>query len=89
MQGQQLGHQFGEATEQRCSRHGGGLRPALGAKAAAWIKDFGVVQTVPAAVLAGVYKRHNLENAQERGLTIFWAHDLDSLTTFVNATKRS
>jgi hypothetical protein len=59
------------------------------AKAAAWIKDFGVVQTVPAAVLAGVYKRHNLENAQERGLTIFWAHDLDALAAFVSASRRS
>ena len=37
--------------------------------------DFGLRQVVPSAVLSGVYKLHNLLDAQERGLTIFWAHD--------------
>ena len=31
------------------------------AKAGAWLKDFGTRQVVPAAVLSGVYKLHNLE----------------------------
>jgi hypothetical protein len=55
-------------------------------KADPWLHDFGAVQTVPAAVLAGVYKRHNLEDAQSRGLTIFWAHDLEPMVTFIEAT---
>ena len=38
------------------------------AKAEAWLKDFGTRQVVPAAVLSGVYKLHNLEDAQNRGL---------------------
>lgn len=38
------------------------------AKAEAWLTDFGVRQVVPAAVLGGVYKLHNLEDAQNRDL---------------------
>ena len=38
------------------------------------MKVFGTAQTVPAAMLSGVFKRHNLEYAQNRGLTLFWAH---------------
>jgi hypothetical protein len=56
-------------------------------KAVTWLQAMGDQQTVPSAVLAGVFKRHNLEDAQKRGLTIFWAHELDQLVTFVNATK--
>lgn len=56
-------------------------------KARVWIDAFGTLQTVPAAVLSGIYKRHNLEDAQDRGLTLFWAHDLDKLVGFVNATQ--
>lgn len=56
-------------------------------KAVVWIKAFGDLQTVPAAVLSGVYKRHNLEDAQQRGLNLFWAHDLDSLIAFVETTR--
>jgi hypothetical protein len=46
------------------------------AKASAWISQFGTRGVVPAAVLSGVFKRHNLEQAQNQGLTLFWAHDL-------------
>lgn len=53
-------------------------------KAQAWKQDFGVVQVIPAAVLSGVYKLHNLKEAQERGLALFWAHDLASLTDWIN-----
>lgn len=56
-------------------------------KAGEWLDSFGTLQTVPAAVLSGVYKRHNLENAQSRGLTLFWAHDLAKLTDFIDATR--
>lgn len=55
-------------------------------KAEAWIKQFGTRQTVPTAVLSGVFKRHNLIQAQEAGLTIFWAHDPNPLGEFVGST---
>lgn len=56
-------------------------------KAVEWIKAFGVVSTIPTAVLSGVFKVHNLLSAQAAGLTIFWAHDLDALGEFLEATK--
>jgi hypothetical protein len=42
---------------------------------------------VPAAVLSGVYKLHNLEDAQNRGLALFWAHDLKALTDWIATTR--
>jgi hypothetical protein len=42
---------------------------------------------VPAAVPSGVYKVLNLVQAQHRGLTIFWAHDIDRLVEFIDATR--
>jgi hypothetical protein len=57
-------------------------------KAVRWIEEFGTVQTVPAAVLSGVYKRHNLEAAQVAGLSIFWAHALDSMLDWIEQTRR-
>ena len=56
-------------------------------KAQAWLHDFGSRPIVPAAVLGGCYKLHNLEDAQDRGLALFWAHDLQPLIDFVLATK--
>lgn len=56
-------------------------------KATSWKSDFGTVQVVPAAVLSGVYKLHNLLDAQNRGLTIFWSHELGRLTDWIDATK--
>jgi hypothetical protein len=56
-------------------------------KATSWKTDFGLRQVVPSAVLGGVYKLHNLQDAQDRGLTIFWAHDLKPLTDWIAATK--
>lgn len=53
------------------------------AKAAAWIDYFGRGQTVPSAVLSGVFKRRNVVQAQAAGLTIFWAHDLQPLGDFI------
>lgn len=57
-------------------------------KAGVWIDAFGTLQTVPAAILAGVFKLHNLEDAQKRKLTLFWAHDLGALVSFVSSTRR-
>lgn len=56
-------------------------------KATSWKTDFGLRQVVPSAVLSGVYKLHNLRDAQERGLAIFWAHDLRPLTDWIAKTK--
>ena len=58
------------------------------AKAEEWRKDFGATQVVPSAVLSGVYKLHNLENAQDRGLHLFWAHDIAQLIDWVLSTKK-
>jgi hypothetical protein len=57
------------------------------AKAEAWLKDFGTRQIVPTAVLGGVYKLRNLQDAQDRGLALFWAHDLKALTDWVESTR--
>lgn len=56
-------------------------------KAVEWLGAFGALQCVPGAVLAGVFKLKNLEDAQAAGLTIFWAHNLDALWNFVESTK--
>lgn len=56
-------------------------------KAETWIDEFGSLGVVPAAVLSGVFKVRNLEQAQTRGLTIYWAHDLDRLVEFILATR--
>lgn len=56
-------------------------------KAVEWVKQFGTTGVVPAAVLSGVYKLHNLEAAQAEGLVLFWAHDLASLTDWIKAAK--
>ena len=56
-------------------------------KAEKWLKDFGARQIVPVAVISGVYKLHNLQNAQDRGLTLFWAHDLSALTDWIARTR--
>jgi len=57
------------------------------AKAESWRQDFGNRQVVPAAVLSGVYKLHNLEDAQNRGLSLFWAHDLGRMVRWVEDTR--
>jgi adenine-specific DNA-methyltransferase len=35
----------------------------------------------------GVYKLHNLMDAQRRGLTLFWAHDLVHMLTWIEGTR--
>jgi hypothetical protein len=53
------------------------------AKALDWLKTFGTNQVVPTAVISGVFKVSNLMQAQEAGLTLFWAHDLKRLGKFI------
>lgn len=57
------------------------------AKAEAWIRDFGATQVVPVAILSGVYNLQNLEEAQQRGLTLYWAHRLEDLTSWIDSTR--
>jgi hypothetical protein len=38
-------------------------------------------------VLSGVYKQKHLIEVQRRGLTLFWAHDLDKLAEWIAATN--
>jgi hypothetical protein len=59
------------------------------AKAEDWLREFGRASMVPAAVLSGVYKLRNLISAQERGLTLFWAHGLPTMIQWINSTRRS
>lgn len=56
-------------------------------KAGYWRKSFGDTQVVPVAVVSGVFNLLNLCQAQEAGLTLFWAHDLDQLTDWIRKTK--
>ena len=56
-------------------------------KATTWRNDFGTVQVVTAAVLGGVYAVRNLVDAQDRGLTIFWAHDLTAMFDWMHSTN--
>ena len=56
-------------------------------KAEVWRGDFGKFQITPAAVLSGVFKLHNLEDAQRRGLALFWGHQLDELTNWIESTR--
>lgn len=62
-------------------------REAVG-KASSWLQDFGRQNVVPAAVLSGVFKVRNLVQAQEAGLTVFWAHDLDRLAEWIGSTQQ-
>lgn len=55
-------------------------------KAGIWHREFGTNQVVPAAVLSGVFKVHNLVQAQIGGLTLFWAHNLQDMKAFIEAT---
>ena len=57
------------------------------AKAGHWLEQFGRVQVVPCAVLSGVFKVLNLEQAQRADLTLFWAHQLDRLGQFIAITQ--
>lgn len=59
------------------------------AKAEAWVSEFVRSQVVPVAMLSGVYQLRNLEQAQERGLTLYWAHRLGDLTAWIERTRRA
>jgi hypothetical protein len=56
-------------------------------KAKTWIAKFGSNQTAPAAVIAGVFKLKNLKDAQDDGLTLFWAHEIDKLIDYLESLR--
>jgi len=56
-------------------------------KAVSWRREFGSANVVPAAVLSGVFALANLKYAQDNGLSLIWAHDLDPLLTFIEAAR--
>lgn len=58
-------------------------------KAVTWRNEFGTIQVVTAAVLGGVYALRNLMDAQEKGLTIFWAHDLTAMLNWMHGAQLS
>lgn len=57
------------------------------AKAGAWINEFGTRQLIPSAMLSGVFKLRNLLDAQDRNLTLWWAHDLPAFVRWVKKTR--
>jgi hypothetical protein len=52
------------------------------AKARHWRGKAGE-QIIPVALLSGVFGLHNLKNAQDDGLYLVWAHDLDSFSDWL------
>ena len=56
-------------------------------KAREWKEEFGRTQVVPVAMLTGVYKVANLLQAQSGGLSLFWAHKLKALKTFIQSVR--
>lgn len=57
-------------------------------KISKWNAAFGSNGVVGAVVLQGVFKTEDLESAQEKGAAIFWTHDMQPLTDFINGTKQ-
>lgn len=58
-------------------------------KAKTWLDKLGTANCVAAAVLSGVFKVENLQEAQERGLTLFWAHEFGALKQWLNSVKQA
>ncbi len=56
-------------------------------KARSWQSDFGKLNVVPIAILSGVYKLENLEEAQDRGLFLFWSHRLADLEKWLSRIR--
>ncbi|MDQ3692198.1 MAG: XamI family restriction endonuclease [Chloroflexota bacterium] len=56
-------------------------------KAEVWSTDLGSNNVVPVAVLSGVYGLQRLEEAQARGLTLYWANRLSDLSDWIEHTR--
>ena len=60
----------------------------VGGKAPDWRDNLGKAQCFTAAVLAGVYTMKSLKTARdEKGVLIFWEHDLEPLRSFVKSAE--
>lgn len=57
------------------------------AKAKHWTEEFGLAGVVPSAMVAGVFRVGSLKAAQDMGLTIWWSHDLEALTTWIDMAR--
>jgi hypothetical protein len=55
-------------------------------KADQWNRRFGQ-RAITAAVVSGVFKLANLRTAQDRGVVIFWEHDLAPLSQFAQEAQ--
>lgn len=60
----------------------------VGGKAETWRQHFGV-QVLTGVVLAGVFDLSCLRSAQEAGVSLFWEHDMTSLSEFVSGIAAS
>ena len=58
-----------------------------GVKAHVWRTDFGAMNIVPCAILAGVFGLRHLKDSQERELSLFWSHSIQEMMTFIEATR--
>jgi hypothetical protein len=58
-----------------------------GGKATHWITKFGEALVVPAVTIAGVFNPKNLADAQSAGLTIWWSHALEEMSSWVESTR--
>jgi hypothetical protein len=56
-------------------------------KAGVWKIEFGERQIIPVAVLGGVYNLANLIDAQNKGLSLIWSHNLAPLLKWIQETK--
>ena len=63
------------------------LNREAASKAEVWQRDFGQTQIVPVAVIGGVFKLEKLQDAQRRGLTIFWGHDIGVMMDWIEQTR--
>lgn len=61
------------------------LNKEAAGKAETWLSEFGHRHVVPAAVLDGVFKVSNLVDVQDRGLTLFWSHDLAAMSNWISS----
>jgi XamI restriction endonuclease len=65
------------------------LNMEAAAKAERWIRAFGDQLILPTSVISGVFKREYVENAQHRGLTIYWSHNLKALTDWLTRLREN
>jgi hypothetical protein len=56
-------------------------------KASVWTHELGKSRVIPSAVLSGVYQLRELRSAQDRGLTLFWSHNLDVLRQWISRRR--